>query len=170
MKWKRKNPRKKSQKRAKRAFEIFFEGFSFSTLLATPSSFFQVWPCLSSMALPLHLYFSSLASLSSMILPFPLYRSCLSCLSSMVLPFPLYFSSLSSLSFMVLPFPLYYSSLSSMISSPCRPALASGTSSGMILKRFHRFPPPSTPSQVLKWSQHVCSGSRGSGVMKAADI
>ena len=33
--------RKNKKKRAKRAFEIFFEGFSFSTLSATPSSFFS---------------------------------------------------------------------------------------------------------------------------------
>ena len=82
-------PSEKSQKRAKRAFEIFSEGFSFSTLLATPSSFFQVWPFLSFMVLPFSLYFSSLSSLSSTIIPFPLYCSCLSSLSSMALPFHL---------------------------------------------------------------------------------
>ena len=120
-------PSKKSQKRAKRTFEIFFEGFSFSTLLATPSSFFQFWPSLSSMVLPFPLYCSCLSSLSSMVLRFPLHCSSLSSLSSMFLPFTLYCSSLSSLSSMALPFHLYFSSLSSMISSSCRPGLAPGT-------------------------------------------
>ena len=36
---------------------FFFEGLSFSIVLATPSSFFQVWPSLSSMVLPSPLYF-----------------------------------------------------------------------------------------------------------------
>ena len=126
IKWKRKSHRKKSQKLAPLAFEIFSEGFSFSTLLATPSSFFQVWPFLSSMVLPSPLYFSSLSSLSSMILPFPLYCSCLSSLSSMALPFHLQCSSLPSLSSLVLPFPLYCSPLSCTIFSPCLPGPATG--------------------------------------------
>ena len=58
-------PRKNIKKRAKRAFEIFSEGVSFSTLLATPSSFFQIR-----------------SSLSSLVLPFPLYCSPLSCMIS----------------------------------------------------------------------------------------
>ena len=42
IKWKRKNPQEKKQMRAKRAFEVFLEGFSFSTLLVISPSFFQV--------------------------------------------------------------------------------------------------------------------------------
>ena len=81
-------------------------------------------------------------------------------LSSMVLPFPLYCSSLSSLSFMVLPFPLYSSSLSSMISSPCRPGLAPGTSCGMMLKSFYRLPLPPPPVRCSSGIfENVCWGS-----------
>ena len=40
IKWKRKSPRKKSQKLASLAFEIFSEGFSFSTLLVISPSLF----------------------------------------------------------------------------------------------------------------------------------
>ena len=41
IKWKRKSPRKKSQKLASLAFEIFSEGFSFSTLLVISPSLFS---------------------------------------------------------------------------------------------------------------------------------
>ena len=49
-------------KASEASFWTFFRGFSFSTLLATPSSFFQIR-----------------SSLSSLVLPFPLYSSLLSC-------------------------------------------------------------------------------------------
>ena len=54
-------PRRNVQKRAKRAFDIFFEGFPFSTFLATPSSFFQVWSSLSSLVLPFPVYCSRIS-------------------------------------------------------------------------------------------------------------
>ena len=41
IKWKRKNPRNKSQKLASLAFEIFSEGFSFSTSLVISPSLFS---------------------------------------------------------------------------------------------------------------------------------
>ena len=55
---KEKPSQKKTQKRAKRAFEIFFEGFSSSTLFATPSSFFQIRSSLSYLILLSPLYSS----------------------------------------------------------------------------------------------------------------
>ena len=48
------------QKRAKRSFDMFHDYF-FSTLLATPSSFFQIRSSLSSLVLPFPLYFSPLS-------------------------------------------------------------------------------------------------------------
>ena len=56
-------PSEKNSKASEASFWTFFEGFSFATLLATPSSFFQIR-----------------SSLSSLVLPCPLHSSPLSCM------------------------------------------------------------------------------------------
>ena len=102
IKWKRKNPRKKTQKRAKRAFEICFEGFSFSTSLVISPSLF------SDLTFPLFhgSFFPSLVSIPL----FPLFHDP-SFPSLLFIPFFLLFhcSSFPSLFFISF-FPLFHSS------------------------------------------------------------
>ena len=61
-------PSEKISKASEASFFRFFRGFSFSTLLATPSSFFQIRSSLSSLVLPFPLYCSPLS--------FMIFRPC----------------------------------------------------------------------------------------------
>ena len=156
IKWKRKNPRKKSQKRAKRAFEISFEGFSFSTLLVISPSLF------SGLTFPLF-HGSSFPSLFFMPC-FPLFHDP-SFPSLLFIPFfplfygssfpSLFFISFSPLfhgySFPSLLFKPFFYDLQPLPSRPCPWHIKWNDT-----YEVPPFPPPSTPSQVLKWSPNIC--------------